>query len=112
MEPGYQGPISNDPVDENSSNKHSALSGDDLAPGMDSIDPQADKMLKKRIENKLWGHTEVNVNGVNIFVKNGFVSLTGNVDGPEGRALIEGLVWTVDGVQDVVNFLEIHEQDD
>lgn len=111
MAPGYQGSINNDPIDPNSNNKYNALSGDDFASGMDSLDPEADRVLKERIEKSLWGHTEVNVTGVRLFVKNGFVSLTGNTDGPDAKAFIEALVRSVGGVEDVVNFLEIKEQD-
>lgn len=70
------------------------------------------KTLKQKIEKKLWGHTEVNVTGISLSVQDGLISLTGMVDGPEARALIEGLVRSVDGVEDVINLLEIHEQDD
>lgn len=110
MAPGYQGSINNDPVDENSLNKHNALSGDDLAPGMESVNPEADEKLRGKILDKLWGHTEVNVTNVNVFAKNGFISLTGTVDGPDAKAFVEGLVRSVDGVEDVVSLLGIKEQ--
>lgn len=50
--------------------------------------------------------------GISLSVQDGLISLTGKVDGPEARALIEGLVRSIDGVEDVINLLETHEQDD
>lgn len=110
MSPGYQGSINTDPVDDSSTNKHNALAGDDLAPGMESIDPAQDELLKNKIEEKLWAHTEVNVTKVSVYAKNGFVSLTGEVDGPDAKAFVEALVENTDGVTDVVSLLSIHEQ--
>lgn len=102
MAPGYQ-------MDENSFNKHNALSGDEMVADIESVDPEADQVLKEKIEAKLWGHTEVNVTNVSVHVKNGFVSLTGEVDGPDAKALLEGLVRSIGGVLDVVSFLDIHD---
>lgn len=68
--------------------------------------------LKERIKRKLWGHTELNVTRVNLLIENGVVSLYGNVDGREARATIEGIIRSVEGVDEVVNHLGIHEQDD
>lgn len=65
--------------------------------------------LKENIQKKLYGHTEVNVTGVSLQVENGLISLNGMVDGPEARALVEGLVRSIDGVEDVINTLEIQE---
>lgn len=68
--------------------------------------------LKERIEKRLWGHTELNVTGINVTVEKGLVTLAGSVDGPIARATAEGLVRSIEGVNDVINNIWIHEQDD
>lgn len=69
-------------------------------------------ILKEQIEKRLWGHTEINVRGINVTVENGVVTLSGAVDGPIAKASAEGLARSVDGVDDVINNIWIHEQDD
>ncbi len=73
------------------------------------MSPYTDEKLSGKIAEKLWGHTEVNVTNVKVFAKNGVISLTGNVDGPDAKAFVEGLVRSVEGVLDVVSFLVINE---
>lgn len=76
------------------------------------ISTGTDENLREQIAEKLWGHTEVNVTNVKVFAKNGFVSLTGNVDGPDAKAFVEGLIRSIEGVLDVVSFLKIIEPTD
>jgi osmotically-inducible protein OsmY len=108
MDPGYQGSINNDSQDQN---KHNALAGDDFAPGMESLNPAQDEWLKDEVEKKLWNHSELNVSKVSVHAKNGFISITGSVDGEDAKATVEGLARSVRGVEDVVSLLEIHEVD-
>ena len=103
MAPGYQGPISED----NTPHKHEALSGSEFTPGRDSEDPQADRTLKETIMEKLTAHPSLDVSEIKLYVKNGYVSINGIAESTDAKSTIEAMVSNVEGVIDVVNFLQL-----
>lgn len=105
MDPGYQGRINED--EEFLRHKHDALSGDDFSAGVESDNPEEDKLLKKQLMRKLRAHTALDVSDVKLNVKGGFVSITGEVDNADMKSTIEGLIAKTEGVVDVVNFLQL-----
>lgn len=106
MEPGYQGRM-NDEEDMNLRHRHDALSGDDFNAGVESDNPEEDKLLRIELMRKLRAHPELDVREVVLNVKGGFVSITGIVDNADMKSTIEALVEKTDGVVDVVNFLQL-----
>lgn len=105
MDPGYQGRINDD--EEFLRHRHDALSGDDFNAGIESENPEEDKLLKKFLMKKLRAHPTLDVSDVKLNVKGGFVSITGEVDNADMKSTIEALVAKTDGVVDVVNFLQL-----
>lgn len=105
MAPGYQGRINED--EQFLRHQHDALSGDDFSAGVESDNPEEDKLLKKELMRKLKAHTALDVADVRLNVKGGYVSITGSVDNADTKSTIEALVARTDGVVDVVNFLQL-----
>lgn len=105
MAPGYQGPIS----DDVNPHKHEALAGSEFTPGMDSENPEDDKRLKREIWENLKAHPSLDVSGIKLYVKNGYVSLNGKVESLDAKGTVEALVSKIDGVIDVVNFLQLKD---
>jgi osmotically-inducible protein OsmY len=87
--------------------KHDALYGDEFLPDIESTDPEADKKVRNEIYDKLFRHPELNVKNIVVNVKAGFVSLTGWVVNAKDKGLVMNIVSGVDGVLDVVNFLQL-----
>lgn len=106
MTPGYQGTAGeDDPL--YGKHGHDALSGNDFEPGIESENPDADRILRRDILNSLKAHPEIDTGPLNIHVKSGYVSLNGEVNSPDEKATIEALVAKTEGVLDVVNFLKL-----
>jgi hypothetical protein len=103
MAPGYQGSFE----EEKLPHKHDALSGSEFAPGLESENPEADRKLKEKILTNLDAHVELDTSDVQIFVKNGYVSINGTANNIEEKSTIEALVAKFDEVVDVVNFLNL-----
>src|SRR5690606_131220 len=80
--------------------------------GRPSEDSARDESLRREIKRSLEAHVEVHANDVEVFVKDGFVSLTGIVGSDEDKASIEGLVESTDGVRDVVSLLTVDTASD
>lgn len=106
MAPGYQGRIDDDEIKKH---RHDALSGDEFNAGVESDNPQEDRRLKRELINKLMAHPELNVSGVKLNVKGGFVSITGMADNIDAKGTIEAIVGKTEGVLDVVNFLQLRK---
>jgi osmotically-inducible protein OsmY len=68
-----------------------------------------DQSLIDSIQKKLWGHTEVFSQHVEIMSLDGLTTLTGKVSNLEDKATLEALVASVPGVSDVINLLEIEK---
>ncbi len=99
----------NEIYDQRSPNKHSALSGDDNLGDLVGENPAEDRRLREEIVRVLSHHFEFESSGINVAVKDGFVSLTGYVGSDFARSSIMELVGRVDGIRDVVGLLEIDE---
>lgn len=108
MCPGYQGPL-DDSLNQNKRHKHDALSGDDNLGELPGNDPASDRRLKHYILEKLSKHVEIDSSRVEVAVKDCFVSLTGSVDSEQTRATIKSLVEGIDGVEDVVSYIELKD---
>lgn len=104
MTPGYQGSISEDMNHD----KHEKSAGAGYAPGVESQNPSDDKRLENEILDYLRAHPDLDVTQVELYVKNGYVSINGKVDNIDAKSTIEALVSNVEGVIDVVNFLQLH----
>lgn len=88
-------------------NKHSALSGDDNLGELSGECNRDDLLLREAILEHLHKHVEIDSSKVRVSVKDHFVSLTGTVDSEQSRASITALVENVNGVEDVVSFIEL-----
>ena len=87
--------------------KHDALPGDEFLPEINSTNPEADKNVRNEIYDKLFRHPKLNIKDVIVYVKGGFVSITGSVDSARDKGLVMTIIAGVDGVLDVVNFLQL-----
>lgn len=104
---GYQGTLSEDPI-ERGNRRHDALAGSETAPGgLEGENPEKDEALRKDIRRGLEAHVELHATNIEVFVKDGFVSLTGTAENNEDKATIEGFVESIDGVKDVVSLIAI-----
>ena len=65
--------------------------------------------LRKRIFQKLKAHSELNVERVKINITQNFVELSGEVDGENALATVEGIVRSIEGVSEVVNLMSVHK---
>ena len=110
MNAGYQGPFSDGILDNNSKNKHSALSGNDNTGELPGESSREDQRRRSEIKELLEKQTEIDSSKVQVAVKDSFVSLTGTVDSQRSQATVKALVESVDGVQDVVSMLEIDKR--
>ncbi|HXH76789.1 MAG TPA: BON domain-containing protein [Bacteriovoracaceae bacterium] len=102
---GYQGTLSPDPFDKP---KHDALAGSEYMPGgLPSENPEKDDALQTKIMESLEAHVEIDASGIQVAVKNGFISLTGIARNDDNKATIEALVESTDGVRDVASLIEV-----
>ena len=108
MCPGHQGPL-DDSLNQNNRHKHDALSGDDNLGELPGNDPVYDRNLKRYILEQLDKHVEIDSSRVEVSVKDCFVSLTGSVDSEQTRATIKSLIEGIDGVEDVVSYIELKD---
>jgi osmotically-inducible protein OsmY len=90
-------------------NKNSALSGDDNLGELSGECNRDDLLLREAILEHLYKHVEIDTSKIRVSVKDHFVSLTGTVDSEQSRATVTTLVENVNGVEDVVNFLELEK---
>ncbi len=100
MSPGYQGPL-----DDSLNQKHSRQY--DAPAGNSSV---SDRNLKRYILEQLDKHVEIDSSDLEIKVKDCFVFLTGSVESEQTRATIKSLVEGIDGVEDVVSYIEIKDR--
>jgi hypothetical protein len=107
---GYPG-LNPEPINERH-NAHSALSGNEFQPDLQSDDPEGDQKLRERILKTISDHPELKVQDLKVDVKEGFVSLRGVVTSEDERATITGLIQDMNGIYDVTNFLELDETSD
>lgn len=70
----------------------------------------SNRFLRKEIIHLFKLHTEIDSARVHVDVYDGVATLTGKVDGPVARSTLEGLALTVDGVNDIVNNLDIDSE--
>lgn len=70
----------------------------------------SNRFLRKEIIHLFKLHTEIDSARVHVDVYDGVVTLTGKVDGPVARSTLEGLALTVEGVNDIVNNLDIDSE--
>lgn len=89
--------------------KHDALSGDENLGELPGSDPATDRNLKRHILEQFDKHVEIDSSRVEVAVKDCFVSLTGSVDSEQTRATIKSLVEGIDGVEDVVSYIELKD---
>jgi osmotically-inducible protein OsmY len=66
-----------------------------------------DQLLIQRIQKKLWDHTEVNGQKMEIIACDGIITLTGVVSSLEKKATIQALIEGTPGVMEVVNLLKL-----
>jgi osmotically-inducible protein OsmY len=71
------------------------------------MQPKKEEKIKKHIIDHLTWDASVNVNDVNVTVKNGKVELRGTVQNYTARLAAERNAFHVQGVEDVKNYLEI-----
>jgi hypothetical protein len=108
MSPGYQGTLSSDPSDHHShKEKRVFIPQDLLGKDASSLDPIDDEKILEKIEKTLNGHTEFDSSRIQVEVKNSRVLLMGLVDSAQTKATIEGLSESVQGVQEVVNNIQM-----
>ena len=65
--------------------------------------------LEKEILKKLRGHTEINTDHVSVTMKNKTAHLTGVVDGPLAKSMIEGIVRSFDEVHEIISTLTVYD---
>jgi hypothetical protein len=106
MFPGY-GFEETGPLNAGEPNRHSALSGSEEWQTVELSDSHSaqDEWVLKDVKKALMNHPELNAAKVHIGVKEGMVSLAGMVESEYVKADLEGLVRSVDGVEDVVSLL-------
>lgn len=102
-------PFDEDPIDRSSPNKHSALSGDDNLGDLPGENPFLDQELKLIILSEL-KNSEISCSRLHVYVKDGFVSLTGRVGSEQVRQSIIAIIENVDGVLDVTDRIQIDDQ--
>jgi hypothetical protein len=107
---GYPG-LKDEPVNERA-NAHSALSGSEYAPSLESDHPEEDAKVRDKILKMLKDHTELDTSKLEVAVKEGFVSLIGVTSSSHSKATIEALVEQTEGVADVASLIEIDETSD
>lgn len=71
---------------------------------------RSNRFLRKEILHLFKLHTEIDSARVHVDVYDGVATLTGKVDGPVARSTLEGLALTVEGINDIVNNLDIDSE--
>jgi hypothetical protein len=105
---GYQGPMSDEPLDKSSSHAHSALSGSVFDPSTPDQVSEAEKNIHQKII-QLLQKQQLASDQLEIFVKNNSVTLTGKVRNKNEEALVVSLVEGLKEVHDVISLLQIAE---
>lgn len=71
---------------------------------------RSNRFLRKEILHLFKLHTEIDSARVDVDVYDGVATLTGKVDGPVARSTLEGLAMTVEGINDIINNLDIDSE--
>ncbi len=71
---------------------------------------RSDDMIKDDASEALYRHSEVDASFIEVFVKNGFVTLKGTVENRAQKKLAEAAVDNLAGVEDIYNELSIQSE--
>lgn len=94
---------------DNLPHRHDALSGSEFTPEIESTDPDRELWPRERIIQKLSAHPSLDITDVQLFMKNGYVSINGHVHHSGEKENIEKIISEFGEVIDVVNFLKIRD---
>lgn len=71
---------------------------------------QENRFLRKKILNYFKRHTEVDSSRVKVEVENHTARLSGKVDGPVAKATLEGFAMLIEGIDNVINSIELDSE--